>query len=65
MRAFLYISFVLAVLYLDITYVWVALLGVILTVFLYSQEDKKGDKETFITGESSPAPFKPLKDTPV
>ena len=65
MRAFLYISFVLALLYFDITYVWVALLGVILTVFLYSQEDKKSGKEQFITGESSPAPFKPLKDTPV
>lgn len=36
MRAFIYISFCLIVVYLDITYIWVALIGIVLTVFLYS-----------------------------
>ena len=54
MRAFVYISVVLILLYLDITYIWVMLVGVILTIFLYSQE--KQVSETF----QNQASFEPL-----
>ena len=59
MRAGLYISLVLMILYLNIGYIWIALGATLLTIFLDSQRD---NKENFEGGQ--PAPFTPLPKQP-
>lgn len=61
MRATLYISLVLIIMYMNLGYIWVALGGIILTIFLY--ENHRSSKETFIVNneELTPANFTPLK----